>query len=660
MTSLAQLDPKVTMTLLSKESRPSPCPTASRLCDGRSSTPIWQLNHFLSSTECEAILEFLSSLPKEKMSFGQGRERLLVFGTGLLPGILAGRLKTTDLFLPRLNADLEENRSQPYGFAPIQAVWQPIAGNINPCLRLTTYSQGGSIPWHRDAQYTESECVRSHFTVVVFLNENPSSDDSDAHLGNLRFRIPTIKIEHRGQTVDEELKLIGTEARDVVVTPRQGSAIVFDQRLLHSSSSAFAGKTILRFDLLRHYQLPTDLPPTPSSSFRLKVVQLCRRLFRQAQYFELQNDPKANDLYERCLNLRQRTLEEPGFELDDLEDLLENLPIQYQLPGQSLTWLGRSGGQNTFSIDPNTTLSHWQLLRQATMCSLVLMTKSTVTIPPDVKQKLLSVVSMSAQPKTKKRSRQSSGPEQDSDSQSDSKTSTQHPSNPPKQHKPSPAEDKDKNDGSESEDSSSSSESTEKDEPETDDDRQSLCDSDWMNALESEEVESTDNLDGYFKRYHWMKPDYEWMTEDRDIDEGDNDAKTQRACGVRLTVRRTAFGRRCEGCSLCGSGCTFTESAFGQDEEMFVHDCKTTFQFDQYTFRMTNVNINDPPSVNPTTTGQIEIISPSQQFNHASCVCEKVFEEGPDSTRSKLFKFYFDFTIRQNNITLVHEPCVAV
>ena len=168
--SIATLDPKKVVTFF--ETQPSNSDhediISARFHRVNSHT-VWEINSFLTQSECEQIIKASEKSKFDPVLYGKSRSRLLAFDSnGNLVKTLQERLKC-DSFLDRLNS--KRNLSVPYGFKSHHKTWEPNGPEINPCIRVNKYaSNKSSIGWHRDAQYTESETAKSNYTVLVYLN----------------------------------------------------------------------------------------------------------------------------------------------------------------------------------------------------------------------------------------------------------------------------------------------------------------------------------------------------------------------------------------------------------------------------------------------------------------------------------------------------------
>ncbi|WP_375380621.1 prolyl hydroxylase family protein [uncultured Sphingomonas sp.] len=115
--------------------------------------------------------------------------------------------------------------------ATFHRIWH--ACGINERLRFYRYEPGQYFDWHSDGSFWRSQREESHFTFMVYLNE-------DCEGGETTFRgLP----DHPHQ--------------DLVVTPKKGMALIFRHPLWHRGSEVRHGrKYVLRSDIM--YRLDPD------------------------------------------------------------------------------------------------------------------------------------------------------------------------------------------------------------------------------------------------------------------------------------------------------------------------------------------------------------------------------------------------------------------
>lgn len=240
---------------------------------------IWSINNFLTNDEC---LEIISN--SENAKFDDKFHGLLSYDkNGILLKTIQQRLKGD--ILNNLN---NYNWVQPYGFTH-GIKWDKNTEIINECIRIKKYK--GKIGWHRDIQYSKSSLLRSNYTALIYLNDCPDSE--------IIFRIPKVQPEYTGLTIDQEIKFINDKGfKNIIIKPKTGRLVLFDQRLIHCSRGFNTEQYVLRTDLLCSGKY-TD--KSEASIIYKKTEELAKKLFDYAQLTR----PKNNKLYERCISLCQ-------------------------------------------------------------------------------------------------------------------------------------------------------------------------------------------------------------------------------------------------------------------------------------------------------------------------------------------------------------------
>ena len=246
---------------------------------------IWTIDSFFSKDDCDEIIS--KSLKFEQK---ESRKRLISFDShGILLNGIQKKMK------PIVQTMETIGMVSPYGF--YKGDWK-CNGNVNQCLRINKYDIDDFFDWHRDSQFTQSKFIRSNYTILVYLNDNFEG-------GSTSFKIPCEEILHNGLTIEEELK---NKFIDFEIKPKTGTAIIFDQRLLHKGNLLLSGtKYVFRTDLLAYCNTIEE-----NNKLVNEIDNLTRNLFRQAELMELE-DKKGNkqdknqikNLYDIVLSLRQ-------------------------------------------------------------------------------------------------------------------------------------------------------------------------------------------------------------------------------------------------------------------------------------------------------------------------------------------------------------------
>ena len=277
---------------------------------------MYRVRGLLRPSECEAILGACRTTPLRdafQRVAGCPRSRLLGFESNEV------MLRAMETRLGEGMPEAVRCGSVPYGFGTEQMSWVT-SGALNPCMRITHYEYGGDhFPEHRDAQYTEAFNARSSHTLLVYLNSD--FDGGETVLGHHRVR------------------------------PVQGDALVFDQRWEHTGNPTVNGtKFVLRSDLVSR----SDSPRPSLSDVEERMHTLTARLFRQAQYHELEGDiVSAGRLYALVMDLRCGAIPRDVYPAD-LEGLLTPIPMAAPVTGTNLECVSRTGHTTLYRYSPHT------------------------------------------------------------------------------------------------------------------------------------------------------------------------------------------------------------------------------------------------------------------------------------------------------------------
>ncbi len=300
---------------------------------------IWTIEDFLSVEECNEIITSCENIGFKSLDESYDKnyrdsERIIAFDeNNYLMETMEKRLYN-DKFYDRL----QHKNIMPYGFNSRNFEWSN--NSINKCLRINKYKPNSlGFDWHRDAAFTDSEDVKSNLTLLVYLTDNID--------GQLKFMAPKTDIIHEGYTTIEELNILkNLECDTFELLPKVGMAVLFDQRFLHKAMPNTEIKYVLRSDLITYGTKIND----DETIMESKIKDLARKLFRQAQYFELSNNnQQAKVLYEICISLRQ-TPDKIGKYPKHLELLLQQMPMNKNILNDIFTieLLSRSGSEYKF------------------------------------------------------------------------------------------------------------------------------------------------------------------------------------------------------------------------------------------------------------------------------------------------------------------------
>ena len=302
---------------------------------------IYTIDNFLQDGECDNIIEACENVGFGKLNYDteyRESERIITFDQN---GAL---VQTINNRLTKINKKLDKNKIKPYGFFSDQYKWSDIIG-INECLRINKYITGSNgFDYHRDAQYTYNN-VRSVYSIIVYL--------SNCDTGDVEFIVPNNYYINNGKNMDEEMKLIKKSFETCVIKPKKGMAIIFDQRIIHRAYpyTDLNPKYVLRTDLLVQGIKKDSYKENKNE---LKIMELAKKLFRQAQYYEL-NNRDCKNLYEICISLRQQPTKIKTYP-KKLEQLLCDIDVDLNIGKYTLTLVSRSGDNYLFKYDDITNL----------------------------------------------------------------------------------------------------------------------------------------------------------------------------------------------------------------------------------------------------------------------------------------------------------------
>lgn len=349
---------------------------------------IWQIDNLLTPDECQMIITGAEQTGFEYLKY-RNSERLIILDD-LLPGIIKDKLGHDDV----IKRYMSKTKLTPYGFNADKYEWDTNEYTVNRCFRINKYNDRQEFRFHRDAQYTGADNIRSAMTLIVYLNDDFTG-------GETIFRIPRKKYINNGYTIKEELELIGEEYDDVVIQPSRGMAVLFDQRLLHcgTKNTSLAPKYILRTDIIFNGTVPKSIKSGMQRDARpdlyFEIYDLSKSLFRQAQLSELYSSADCSYLYEICIGLRQHPhliTEYPSH----LEEHLKNVIADpHDVFNSDLKLIARTGLTFTYSFNEKYT-DIQQLLTEAYIYSIY--TATDKTLSPEQRSKLAKYFSIGKNP----------------------------------------------------------------------------------------------------------------------------------------------------------------------------------------------------------------------------------------------------------------------
>lgn len=324
--SLATFEEKVSIDLITKKYKKQKYPSLEKI--PLNNHIIWKIDHFLVDEECDEMIQSCETVGFKKLenydTHYRDSERLLVFDNNQqLMNTINKRLNKHVL------SKLNKEKIKPYGFFTNHYEWSDING-VNQCLRISKYNNSNGFNYHRDAQYTAND-TRSVYSLVIYLSNTE---------GDIAF--VTTTNSHDGKTIDEEIKYMD---KSITIKPKKGTALIFDQRLIHKAHPC-TEKYVLRTDLLVSGQKQSHIENIEEK----KIMTLTQKLFRQAQYYDLNHDNKAKELYEICISLRQEPskIKYPSH----LKKLLTPIPLNIPInTTYNLQLVSRNGEEYLYSYD---------------------------------------------------------------------------------------------------------------------------------------------------------------------------------------------------------------------------------------------------------------------------------------------------------------------
>ncbi len=294
---------------------------------------IWEIPNFLSSDE----ISHLINIGRDDFEYIDYKKswRLIAFDTyNHLIDTIKHRLTLND-FLDNLNSEAYK-WIKPRGFVE-NVDWSPNTAMINTCIRINKYYNTELAP-HRDASLTVGTCLRSNYTILIYLNDDFEGAETEFIIKNNNL------LTSNGLTIKEELQLIQDDAIIYKIKPKAGTCVIFDHGIIHKSNPLIGIKYVLRTDLLCVGSLNNK---QCSEEYR-EIENLTKCLFRQAQLNELYkiNIQDTTDLYDICLNLRQepQNLKLSEISINKLNSYFKEIPnSDLTTTGSNLNFVSRNG-----------------------------------------------------------------------------------------------------------------------------------------------------------------------------------------------------------------------------------------------------------------------------------------------------------------------------
>lgn len=174
----------------------------------KETSEIYTIDHFLTDEECDALIAKSESIgfeeAKVNMDGGQRMMKMI-------------RDNERVMYVDQVHAFQLWEKLKPY-IRPVIA--NSYAIGLNEMLRFYKYSPGQRFKMHRDGSYIRNESEFSYYTFMVYLND-------DYEGGQTKFE--------SGESV----------------TPRKGTALIFEHSLRHEGARLAKGcKYVLRSDVM--------------------------------------------------------------------------------------------------------------------------------------------------------------------------------------------------------------------------------------------------------------------------------------------------------------------------------------------------------------------------------------------------------------------------
>ena len=346
---MEQLDIKKTLNFISKEIMEIPNITLSKLSsclENTNDNVIYTIDNFLSEELCNEIIYNSETSGFDYLNFRQSYRLLAKDNNNHL----------TEYISNTINKILEELISfkwkEPTGFDTYNINWKQTS-NVNDCIRINKYTKK-SFGYHRDAPFTQSNLLRSNYTVLIYLNDNFTGGETVLNIN---------KVYHDGLTVEQELNN-QSESKLIQITPKKGRCVIFPHGILHKSEEVEGVKYVLRTDLISVGKWKKN---KISSELLSRLSDLTKTLFRQAQLNELENRP-SKELYEICLSLRLNPTNIKTYP-QHLEKLLTINPNE-KIVFTNLKFLGRNGLKYKFKYD-NKIDNNFEIIRDCIFFSVL-------------------------------------------------------------------------------------------------------------------------------------------------------------------------------------------------------------------------------------------------------------------------------------------------
>ncbi len=584
-------------------------------CIKNSNNMIWKIDNFLLENECQLIIDSAEKVGFEYLKY-RNSSRLIGFeNSGNLTKLIEDRLKTECLLNKINNKKLQ---STPYGFGSNYIKWNKLEPLINKCYRINKYTNNQEFKFHRDAQYTQSDNVKSSHTLLIYLN-----DDFDG--GNTVFRISKKEYINIGYTISEELDVIGNDYIDIVIKPEKGMALLFDQRLLHAGQILNNGtKYVLRTDLIREGLKDTY----KLTELENKIYNLSKSIFRQAQLLELKDKPTV-ELYEICIGLRQHPHLIKTYP-EHLEKLLVNtLDEKVELNKYNINLIKRTGLKYVYKYKLNDEHTLIDILKFAYGMSIYMSCKD---FHKNTKNNIIKTLDKLFNLNIK---------DEDDDNNDDDD------------------EDDDNNDDDKYDDDDDEYDEDDKNKVTKNDDNKEDEFEDDVENMYFEDSYTLQELIENEEVYDDGSEVFNQLNKMLNIDLNPHSFVTESLLNIeplnlKCSVKALESGERCErNCMLCDESC-YEPADY---DNTFFNPSVKLHDSPNFSLEFSKLDIN-----NKYINGTMCISAFTSSFNHASCQCSTVIEFGEELTFYKKVKINSDFSFntKKQELTIELVPLIIM
>lgn len=173
---------------------------------------IFVIPNFLTDEECDALIQKSEAIGYEEAMINRGGEQVMMKSV---------RDNERVLFTDLVYAYQLWQRVKPW---VIPVIGNSDAIGLNELFRFYKYNPGQRFRMHRDGSYVRSDREFSYYTFMIYLNDDYEGGRTNFQSGEY-------------------------------VTPKKGSALIFEHSLLHDGAALKEGvKYVLRTDIMYRYR----------------------------------------------------------------------------------------------------------------------------------------------------------------------------------------------------------------------------------------------------------------------------------------------------------------------------------------------------------------------------------------------------------------------